>query len=97
MQWELLWYSAPSNLNNDLLNDGVMLDVHNRVVDTAIETFFKFPFSQTQTRRYFGCTKIDAGDTDEQMGVEAGTRDDWMGLRRETWLVAWKRSRRPED
>ena len=46
VQWALLWYSAPSSLNNDLLNDGVILELYNRVTDMAIETSFKFPFTQ---------------------------------------------------
>ena len=26
VQWEMLWFSAPTILNNDLLNDGEILD-----------------------------------------------------------------------
>ena len=71
----LLWYSTPTSPNNDLLNDGVVLGMYSRVTDMAIETSFKFPFTQIQKQiqKYslFGRTKIDAGDANEQMGVEA--------------------------
>ena len=30
VQQRLLWYSAPSRLNSDLLNDGVNLEMYNR-------------------------------------------------------------------
>ena len=49
----LLWYSAPSSLNHDLLKDGAILEVYNRVSNMGIETFFKFPVTQIQTTRYF--------------------------------------------
>ena len=42
-----------TSLNNDLMNDGVIIDAHNRVTDKAIEMSFKIPLSQTQTPRRF--------------------------------------------
>ena len=48
MQWKLLWYSAP-NLNRDLLNDGCMLETHNKVVNVDMKTFVQVAFSQTDT------------------------------------------------
>ena len=53
VQWASLWYSAPSSLNNDLLNDGVILEMYNRVTDVAIGTSIKIPCTQTQTPRRF--------------------------------------------
>ena len=41
-----LWYSAPSSLNKDLSNDDVILEMYNRVVDVAVETSFRFLFTQ---------------------------------------------------
>ena len=40
------------SLNNDLLKDGVVLEMYNKVIDMSIETSFKFPFTQIQTPRY---------------------------------------------
>ena len=49
VQWELLRYSAPTSLNNDLVYDGVILEMYNKVIDMAIKTSFTFPFTQTHT------------------------------------------------
>ena len=69
MQWGLLRYSAPISLNNALLNVGVVLEGYSRVIKIAIETFFKFPFTQTPRYLFFQGTTIDAGDMDERMGM----------------------------
>ena len=52
-QWSvvLLWYSAPTRLNNHLQNDGVILEIYNKVINMAFETSFTFLFAQTQSPR----------------------------------------------
>ena len=57
----VLVVSARRSLNHDLRYDGVILDMYN-----GVETSFKFLVRQKQTPG-----KIDAGDTDERMGMEA--------------------------
>ena len=51
VQWWILWYSAPTSLNDDFLNDDVILETHNKGNNTAFETAFDFPSTQTQTPR----------------------------------------------
>ena len=46
VQWWMFWYSAPPSLNNDLLNDGVILEIYNKAITTAIKTSFTFLFSR---------------------------------------------------
>ena len=35
IQWRMLWFSAPTSLNNGLVNDGVILGKYNEVVNLA--------------------------------------------------------------
>ena len=44
---------ATSSLNNDLLNDGVISEMYNRVVDRDIDTSFRFLCTQIQTPTFF--------------------------------------------
>ena len=39
----MLWYSAPTSLNNDFLNDGVILTTCNETIKLAIKAFFTLP------------------------------------------------------
>ena len=67
MQWELLWYSAPTSLNNDLLNDGVILEVVNVF-------FFKKKkiFTHTNANNLLlESAEVDADDLHRRMGLEA--------------------------
>ena len=50
VQWRMLWYSAPSSFNHDLLND-VLLAKHNKAINMAIEAPFSFPLWRRHTRR----------------------------------------------
>ena len=42
VQWRSLWYSAPTSLNNDLLNGGVIFEKYNNVISMAIKTPLTF-------------------------------------------------------
>ena len=53
LKFRVLWHSALSSLTNDLLNDGGILEMYNRVVYMAIETSFRLLFTQKQTTRFF--------------------------------------------
>ena len=35
VQWGMLWFSAPTSLNNDLLNDGVILEKQTETINWA--------------------------------------------------------------
>ena len=43
VQWGMLWLSAPTSLNNGLLNDGVILEKYNEAVKLAILGTFSLP------------------------------------------------------
>ena len=61
VQWWPLWYSAPSSLSNDLLNDDVMLEMYNWVINVLQVSF------HTDTNAkvlIFEGTKIDDGHLD---------------------------------
>ena len=38
VQWEMLWCSAPTSLNNDLLNEGIVFDGYSSVINLAMST-----------------------------------------------------------
>ena len=61
----LLWCSAPTRLNNDLLNDGCMLELFDKVIDLVKETSFKIPrLTDTFTRTFLPrCAKTGDADT----------------------------------
>ena len=46
----MLWYSAPTSLDNHMLNDDAILVTYNKVISMAVETSSMFPFMQTQTQ-----------------------------------------------
>ena len=46
-------FCAPTSPNNDLLNDGVILEKYNKAVNVAVGKSFTFLFAQTQTPRVF--------------------------------------------
>ena len=46
MQWGLLWYSAPSHLNEILIKGGASQTCHDKTVRKATETSFTFPFEE---------------------------------------------------
>ena len=50
---EATFGTPPTGLNNDVLNDGVILEMYNRVNNMAIGTSFKFLFTKIRTPRYF--------------------------------------------
>ena len=35
VQWRMLWFSAPTTLNNGLLNDGVIVEKYHEAVNVA--------------------------------------------------------------
>ena len=41
----------PTSLNNDLLNDNVIFETYNKVINVALKTSFRVPFTQTQAPR----------------------------------------------
>ena len=47
---------------HELLNDGVILEMYNRVTDMAIETSIKIPLTPTQTPRRFFLVVQKIGD-----------------------------------
>ena len=40
VQWGMLWFSAPTNLNQRFLNDGVMHDKHNEAIYWSFRSAF---------------------------------------------------------
>ena len=51
VQWRMLWFSAPSSLNNGLLKDGVILEKYNEAMNLAILCTFAPPFWRLDTPR----------------------------------------------
>ena len=49
----MLWHSAPTSLNNDLLDDGVILETCNKAINVAVDTFFTFHFTHKKPRLFF--------------------------------------------
>ena len=47
----MLWFSAPTSLNNDLLDDGVILEKYNEAVIFAVLATFTMPFWSMYTPR----------------------------------------------
>ena len=48
LQWGLLWFSAPTNLN---LNDGTKIEKFKKIVNHAIESSCNIVFDRTHTPR----------------------------------------------
>ena len=42
VQWRVLWCPAPTSLNNDLSNDGLVLLNYHKAINLAIKGFFDF-------------------------------------------------------
>ena len=53
VQWRMLWYSAPTSLKNDSLNDGVIHEKCDKAVNMAIKTCFTCPFWRSHTPKIF--------------------------------------------
>ena len=51
IQWSMLWFSAPTSLDNGLLNDGVILEKYNEALNLPILATFTFSFWKMHTPR----------------------------------------------
>ena len=51
VQWRMLWFSAPTSLNNELLNDGVILEKYNEAVSMAFHSVFTLLYWRMNTPR----------------------------------------------
>ena len=51
IQWGLLWFSAPSNLNRKFVNNGTKVAKFRKTVNNAIELTFKMTFDGAHTPR----------------------------------------------
>ena len=49
VQWRMLWYSAPTSLDNALLNDGVILETFNESMNWAFQSAFVLPHWRMNT------------------------------------------------
>ena len=49
----LLWYSAPTSLSKDLLNDDVILEIYNKMNNMTVKTSFTCPVTRTHTTNIF--------------------------------------------
>ena len=73
--------SASAILNNDLVDDGCVVEINYKIIGMALEMSFKIPFSLIHTRTFLlGCAMVCGADTNEQVGMEAGSRDAGMGV-----------------
>ena len=50
VQVRTLWFSAPTSLNNEPLNDGVILDKYNETVNFAFQSVFTLPYWRMKTQ-----------------------------------------------
>ena len=91
-----LWCSAPSSLNNDLLNDGVILDMYSRLVNIAIEMSFRFLFGISTNAKIvlLGGSKIYVGDVS---GWDLGEMQETESLSVTVWFqgASMEEDRRP--
>ena len=53
LQWGLLWFSAPSNLNRKFMNNGTKMATFRETVNNAIELTFNIAFDGIRTPREF--------------------------------------------
>ena len=81
VQWGMLWFSAPASLNNDLLNDGVILEKYNEAVDLTILATFTMPFWRMHTPRSCFLRSLRTVWTNTPESLERGQRYEVMG----TW------------
>ena len=85
VQWRLLRYSAPTSLNKNLLNDGCMLEVYNKVIDVAMEASVHILFSQTGAQKLVMMTEMNKWEwrpagADVQLDLLLGHEDDDFGF-----------------
>ena len=52
VQWGMLWFSAPTNLNRRFLNDRVIREKYNEAINLAFRCFFTAPFWRMNTPRF---------------------------------------------
>ena len=77
VQWCMSWFSAPTSLNNELLNNGVILEKYNEAVDLAFQSAFALPWWRMNTPR--SCFLRSIRTVLENMHLEPGKGHD--GLR----------------
>ena len=89
VQWSMLWFSAPTNLNRRFLNGGTTLQKYNAVINLALVATFTLLFGRMHTPRIcFSrsmrsalCRSLERDlDVNREMRVE-----DWLGL-----FFAWR-------
>ena len=51
LQWGLLWFSAPTNLNRKFMNNGTKIEKFRKIVNHAIELSCNIVFDRTHTPR----------------------------------------------
>ena len=51
VQWKLLWFSAPTSLNNDFLNDGVILEKYDETVNMSCRSAYILLYGWMNTPR----------------------------------------------
>ena len=68
----MLWYSAQTRLDKDLLNDDVILETSNKVINMAVETSCMFFFyTNTNAKNLFHeSTNVHADDLHRRLGSE---------------------------
>ena len=81
VQWGMLWFSAPTSPNNDLLNDGVILEKYNEAVILAILATFTMPLWRMHTPRSCFLRSLRTVWTNTPESLERGQRYEGMG----TW------------
>ena len=59
LQWRLLWFSAPTNLNHKLMNNGTKIEKIRKIVNRAIELSCNIVFDRTHTPKSTVCTDSD--------------------------------------
>ena len=84
VQWCMLWFSAPTNLNRRFLIKGVILDKHNEAIDSAFQSAFHSAPPQglafSRSMRVELCRPLE-GDWDvnsELRGWGLGERSDLL-------------------
>ena len=43
VQYKMVWFSAPTSINDELLNDGVILEKYTEAVNLAFQSAFILP------------------------------------------------------
>ena len=69
----MLCYSAPTSFNNDFINDGVILDEHNKAVNLAVKVATDLIFWRGHTLRcILRRTEVDKGSSGMFGGFRLG-------------------------